>query len=69
MATIAHELQHAVEIVREPDVVDAATALALYRRIGTGRCREGLSEECETEMAKRIETVVREELFRTAAPR
>ncbi len=65
MATIAHELQHAVEIVREPDVTDARRALALYRRIGTGPCRDGLTEACETKAAVAIEAAVLDELDRT----
>ena len=62
IATIAHELQHAVEIVRDPDTVDVATTLLLYRRIGTRDCRTGLTDKCETEAALRIETLVNEEL-------
>jgi hypothetical protein len=66
MATIARELQHAVEIVREPSAVDGATTMALYRRIGTGQCRLGLSERCETELALTAERAVLEELYREA---
>jgi len=62
IATVAHELQHAVEIVELPDVTDARSALALYRRIGLDRCREGLSEECETTRALTTERKVLEEL-------
>jgi hypothetical protein len=56
IATIAHELQHA-------DVVDASATLALYRQIAFGRCREGLSEECETRRALATERQVLEELY------
>ena len=62
IATIAHELQHAVEIADHPEVIDARSAIALYRKIGIGRCREGLSEECETERALDTEKTVRDEL-------
>ena len=62
VATIAHELQHAVEILRDPAVTDARSALGLYRQIGKGRCQEGLSDECETETALRIESRVLQEL-------
>jgi hypothetical protein len=31
---LAHELQHAVELAENPDVVDAETMAALYRKIG-----------------------------------
>ena len=34
MSTLAHELYHAVEIAREPSVVDARSLAALYGRIG-----------------------------------
>ena len=62
IATIAHELQHAVEIVRDPDTIDAATTLLLYRRIGTRDCRTGLTDKCETDAALQIEALVNAEL-------
>jgi hypothetical protein len=62
IATVAHELQHAVEIAEHPEVIDARGALALYRQIALGRCREGLSEECETTRALATERRVLEEL-------
>jgi hypothetical protein len=62
VATVAHELQHAVEVAEQPDVTDATSTLALYRRIGLGRCQEGLSEECETTRALTTEAKVLEEL-------
>jgi hypothetical protein len=34
MATLGHELYHALEIAREPSIVDARTLAAHYRRIG-----------------------------------
>lgn len=64
LATIAHELQHAVEIVREPDVTDAKRALALYRRIGTRDCQNGTTDACETDAALAIERTVLDELDR-----
>jgi hypothetical protein len=64
IATIAHELHHALEIAREPDVTNSEQALALYRRIAIGGCGEGLSERCETEAALRIEAQVNAELAR-----
>jgi hypothetical protein len=67
MATIAHELHHALEIVREPDVIDGASALRLYRRIATGDCNRGLSETCETEAALGLEKQVLDELHRGTA--
>ena len=62
IATIAHELQHAVEIAERPEVIDARSAIALYRQIAFGRCRQGLSEECETERALDVEKTVRDQL-------
>lgn len=64
IATIAHELQHAVEIAEDAAVIDSAETLKLYRRIGLGRCREGLSEECETMRARATEKRVLRELAR-----
>jgi hypothetical protein len=66
IATIAHELHHALEIAREPDVTSSELTLALYRRIGMGRCREGLDEKCETEAALQSEHRVNDELARCA---
>lgn len=63
IATVAHELQHALEIAEQPDVIDASGALKLYRQIAVGRCRVGLSEECETERARATERKVSQELF------
>jgi hypothetical protein len=34
MATLGHELYHALEIAREPSIVDARTLAAFYSRIG-----------------------------------
>jgi hypothetical protein len=62
LATIAHELQHAVEIVEHPDVFDVAGVVQLYRRLAFGACRDGLSEECETERALETEHQVLTEL-------
>lgn len=62
IATIAHELRHAAEIAGDRDAVDWASVMALYRRIGNDRCRDGLTEECETDQALKTESVVRREL-------
>lgn len=62
IATVAHELQHAVEIAEHPDIIDGSSALAFYRRIALGRCHDGLSEECETTRALATERRVLEEL-------
>ena len=64
IATIAHELWHALEILAEPSATDPERVLALYRRIGTGACRNGLSDRCETEAARELEAQVEGELTR-----
>ena len=66
IATIAHELRHVLEIVADPEAMDATRTLALYRRIGEGKCREGLSEACETKAALDAERQVLDELDRVA---
>jgi hypothetical protein len=62
IATVAHELQHAVEIAEDPNVIDAASVLKLYRNIAAGQCGRGLSEECETTRALAAERKVLVEL-------
>jgi hypothetical protein len=64
IATIAHELHHALEIAREPEVTTSLAALGLYRRIALGQCGKGLSEQCETDAALRTEALVLKELDR-----
>jgi hypothetical protein len=68
IATIAHELQHAVEIAEHPDVTDGSKTLRLYRSLAFGRCRDGLSEECETTRALDTERVVLVELLKPRKP-
>lgn len=57
---IAHELQHAVEIANAPEVVDHASLVRYYERIGTpaGSLRKNL----DTVAARAVEGVVRSEL-------
>ena len=49
IATLAHELQHAVEVIEDELVSDRARAcVALYKRIGRpsrGRCRRGVGND------------------------
>lgn len=68
MATIAHELHHAAELLRDPAITDAAGALALYRRIGKRECRSGLSDACESDAALETEARVLDELHRASRP-
>ncbi|MGQ0735062.1 MAG: hypothetical protein ACT4QD_15575 [Acidobacteriota bacterium] len=62
IATIAHELQHALEIAADPEVTSAEAALKLYRRLAKGDCRTGWSDVCETEAALAVEDRVLDEL-------
>ena len=57
-ALLAHELYHAAEILREPDVDDAASLHQLYERIGYRTCA-GQSDDCwETRAAKAFQELV-----------
>jgi hypothetical protein len=47
---LGHELRHAAEIADAPEVVDEATLIAFYERIGTGR-RLGAVRQYETPAA------------------
>jgi hypothetical protein len=58
-ALLAHELQHATEIARAPDVVDDAGVLRLYRIIGEER---GAGNAFETAAAREVGARVRTEL-------
>ena len=62
IATIAHELHHATEMISDPAVSRPDAVLALYQRIGKGACRQRLSEACETDAALAAESKVIEEL-------
>ncbi len=62
IATIAHELYHALEIIRDPEVTSNDAAMRLYRRIATGDCARGRSERCETQAALATEAQVLVEL-------
>jgi hypothetical protein len=65
IATIAHELHHALEIIRMPDVTTGEQVLALYHRIAKGACGKGLDDRCETEAALAAEATVLDELDRS----
>ena len=53
VSTLAHELQHVVEIADAPEVRDARSLLRFYDRIGWGG-RAGATAEMETADAQRI---------------
>lgn len=61
----AHELQHVVEVVRAPQVVDRPSFRSLYQRIGFLIHGSGMREEWETDEAQRIALVVSKEASRT----
>ena len=62
VSTIAHELQHALEVAAHAEVVDGASMAALYQRIGRASC-----SGYETAAAVRAGDVVGVELERGPA--
>jgi hypothetical protein len=68
LASLGHELQHAVEIAGEPTVCSAASLAALYARIGGPTSQWTPSEESyETRAAADAGQRVRRELFLATA--
>ena len=65
IASVAHELQHAVEVIEDESVTDERSLVALYKRIGQPSRAAGPSG-WETLAAQRTGTQVRRELV--AAP-
>ena len=65
VSSAAHELQHVVEVVRAPQILDLASFRSLYRRIGFFIRGSGMREEWETEEAQRIALVVSKEVRRS----
>jgi hypothetical protein len=61
IATVAHELQHAVEVIEDESVIDEQSLIALYRRIGEPSRLAGPSG-WETVAAQRTASQVRREL-------
>lgn len=66
IATLAHELQHAVEVIDDRSVVDERSLVALYRRIGKPS-RPELNSGWETAAAQAMGYQVRRELVATPA--
>ena len=64
IATLAHELQHALEVSDHENVTDQRSLLALYKRIGRPSV-SGLSEAWETDAAQDMAFQVRRELLAT----
>ncbi len=66
IATLAHELQHALEVSADESVADQRSMLALYKRIGRPSY-SGLDAAWETEAAQDTAVQVRRELITTLA--
>ena len=66
IATLAHELQHALEVSADDTVVDQRTLLALYKRIGRPSL-SGANAGWETVAAQETGFQVRRELIAAAA--
>jgi hypothetical protein len=65
IATVAHELQHAVEVIDDESVTDESSLTALYKRIGRPSGAETASR-WETTAAQQTGTRVRRELIGAA---
>jgi hypothetical protein len=63
MATLAHELHHALEIAGEPSVVDIPTLMRFYTRIGSALQPRGVTMTFETRAAADIGARARHELL------
>jgi hypothetical protein len=59
---LAHELYHALEVGREPDVVDPDGLRVLYERIGERSCETNAADCFETRAAVTFERLVRRQL-------
>jgi hypothetical protein len=59
---LAHELYHALEVGREPDVVDPDGLRVLYERIGERRCEANFADCFETQAAMTFERLVSRQL-------
>jgi hypothetical protein len=62
IAQVAHELYHALEIAREPEVVDAESFKNLYERIGQRNCYQQYNGCWETMAAVDFEASVTRQL-------
>ena len=59
---LAHELYHALEVAREPDVVSEAGLRAFYERIGERSCANAFDDCFETRGAVAFEALVNRQL-------
>ena len=67
MATLGHELHHALEIAGEPGIVNPRTLAQFYARIGVPSHPIGYGQTFETQAAADMGARVRRELLTTAA--
>ena len=67
MATLGHELHHALEIAGEPSIVDSRTLAQFYTRIGVPSYPMGHGQTFETRAAADMGARVRRELLTTSA--
>ena len=65
ISTIAHELQHALEVAESKDVVDTPSLVRRFRLIGTLRVTSRRKMTFETDAAERAGERVLEELLRS----
>jgi hypothetical protein len=65
---LAHELQHALEIGRNPDVVDVETMESMYEEIGFPTARDRSQRHFETEEAISVQHAVERELEGRGTP-
>jgi hypothetical protein len=63
IATLAHELQHAIEVVTDGGVTDRASLIALGRRLAQGQYRTSRATIYETSEARRVGDAVLRELL------
>jgi hypothetical protein len=66
IATVAHELQHAVEVIEDENVIDEKSLIALYQRIGLRHSAQAPAR-WETTAAQQTGFQVRRELIQTPA--
>jgi hypothetical protein len=67
IATLAHELQHAVEVVEDERVTNEKTLVALYKRIGEPSRATAVASGWETVAAQEAGYRVRRELVESTA--
>jgi hypothetical protein len=63
MATLGHELHHALEIAGEPSIVDARTLAQFYARVGRASRPMGRTQTFETQAAADTGARVRHQLL------